>query len=636
MTERHREKMAAHISNPKSTKLKVAPVAWKMYLCIFIIGLTAVFIVGYGFYSGNRINTVDATLLQAAMKIKLEAATTNMVIEGLLGDGLVGDLEPVWQPLSSAFLNFQTIFRANKNPPQLLPFHPNLAEPALVGSIESTLSEFKQRGFERLTNKKNSFIDEEVDQKYRSTFNALMGLLGTLEDNLRQSMAKNLDHFRYSQKIMIGLCVLLIILAAIIFKRFENQRAMAFFFLKGVNDQLQKEIEQRISSENAVRASEERFRQLAENIMELFWLEDVREPGVIVYVSPTFDLWWNRTPEDVYRDKDLFWEIVHPEDRNRVITSYQGFIKGVEEFDAKFRIICQNKSLRWIHARGFPILDGEGRTFRVAGLAHDITEEKRHEARQEQLVKELMDFSYAVSHDFRAPLVNIKGFSQEIRAALELIKPAIDEAGEFLPAKSKKQAMAAMNEDMPESLDFIDASVVKMERLMHAILKLSRLGRRELDFEQLNVNAMLNDILKSFAYEINSRNIKVSLENLPETIADRVSMEQIFSNLLSNAIRCLKPGSVGEVKILGESRLDENAFHVYDNGCGIETSDQEKVFNMFERLGKSSDDGEGMGLAYVRALVRRHGGEVSCESECGVGSKFTFTISKKLGSAAIN
>jgi len=628
--------MVAHIANPKSTKLRVAPVSWKMHLCIFVVGLTAVGIVGYGFYSGNHINTVDAPLLQAAMKIKLEAATTNLVIEGLLGDGFVGDLEPVWQQLNTSFLNFQTIFRENEPHPPLLPFHAKPAEPGLVGTIESTLSEFKERGLERLTNKKISFIDEEVDQKYRSSFNGLMGLLTTLEDNLQQSMEKNLALFRYSQKIMIGLCVLLVILAAITFKRFENQRTMAFFFLKGVNDQLQKEIQQRIRSENAVRASEERFRQLAENIMDLFWLEDIREPGGIVYVSPTFDLWWNRTPEDVYRDKELFWEIVHPEDRNRVITSYQGFIKGMEEFDAKFRIICRDKSLRWIHARGFPIQDGEGRTFRVAGLAHDITEEKRHQARQEQLVKELKDFSYAVSHDFRPPLVNIKGFSQEIRAALELIKPAIDEDVKSLPTKSKNQATAAMNEDLPEALDFIDASVVQMERLIQAILKLSRLGRRELHLEQLDVNGMLKDILKSFAYEISSRNIKVFLENLPETMADRVSMEQIFSNLLSNAIKCLKPGSLGEIQILGESRLDENVFHVCDNGCGIETSDQEKVFNMFERLGKSSDDGEGMGLAYVRALVRRHGGEVFCQSECGVGSKFTFTISKKLASGAMH
>jgi len=628
--------MAAHISNHKSTKLKVAPVAWKMHLCIFIVGLSTVGIVGYGFYSGNHINTVDAPLLQAAMKIKLEATTTNLVIEGLLGDGFVGDLKPVWQPLNAAFLNFQTIFRKNQKNPALLPFHANHAEPALVGSIESTLSEFKERGFERLTNKKNSFIEEEVDQKYRSTFNALMGLLGTLEGNLRQSMAKNLALFRYSQAIMIGLCILLIILAAIIFKRYENQKKMAFFFLEGLNDQLQKEIEQRISSEKAVRASEERFRQLAENIMDLFWLEDVQEPGGIVYVSPTFEFWWNRTPEDVYRDRDLFWEIVHPEDRNRVIASYRDFIKGMEEFDAKFRIICRDKSLRWIHARGFPIRDGEGRTFRVAGLAHDITEEKRQETRQEQLVKEMKDFSYAVSHDFRAPLLNIKGFSEEIRAALELIKPAIDEAEEFLTKKGERKALVAVNEDLPEALDFINASVIQMERLIQSILKLSRLGRRELQLERLDVNAMLKNILKSFAYEISSRNIKVSLGNLPETIADRVSMEQIFSNLLSNSIKCLKPGSVGEIIILGESRLDENVFQVCDNGCGIETSDQEKVFNMFERLGKSSDDGEGMGLAYVRALVRRHGGEVFCESQCGVGSKFTFTISKKLASSAIH
>ena len=107
-------------------------------------------------------------------------------------------------------------------------------------------------------------------------------------------------------------------------------------------------------------------------------------------------------------------------------------------------------------------------------------------------------------------------------------------------------------------------------------------------------------------------------------------MEQIFSNLVSNAINYLDPGRAGVIEIGGEGRLDENVFFVRDNGRGIKKTNIEKVFNIFERLGADSIAGEGMGLAYVRALVRRHGGDVYCESEVGTGSIFTFSISKRI------
>ena len=107
-------------------------------------------------------------------------------------------------------------------------------------------------------------------------------------------------------------------------------------------------------------------------------------------------------------------------------------------------------------------------------------------------------------------------------------------------------------------------------------------------------------------------------------------MEQIFSNLVSNAINYLDPGRAGVIEIGGEGRLDENVFFVRDNGRGIKKTNIEKVFNIFERLGADSIAGEGMGLAYVRALVRRHGGDVFCESADGGGSKFTFSISKRI------
>jgi len=609
--------MQTSTGRSKPDRSKAAPVAWKMHVCILLFGLTVAGIVTYGLYSGIHLVGVDAPLLQAAMKTRLEVVTTNLVIEGLLGDGFVGDPQPAWQPLDAAFLEFQSAFRRNKKFSSLPVLHAPHPSPERMGEIASALSELKERAFERLTRKTSTFIDEDVDRRYRLAFDNLMSRLGTLENELQRTMDRNLVLFRYSQAGLLALCVLMLVLASVMFHRFERQRTGAFSALEEKNDEMQREIEQRLRSEEALRASEERFRQLAENIMDLFWLEDVSGPGNVIYISPTFDLWWGCAGGNVYADRDRLWDMVLPEERDHVTAAYRRFISGEGQFDVEFKTIRQDGSVRWIHARGYPIRDAGGRMFRIAGLAQDITGQKRQEALQKQLLAELKDFSYAVSHDFRAPLANVKGFSREIREELQHHGSAVDKSG-------------LQTEDLQESLGFIDASVGRMERLIAAILKLSRLGRRDLQFERLDVNALVAGTLKTFAFQIQTRGIRVSVDSLPETTADRVSLEQVFANLLSNAIKFLKPEGNGEIRIGGESRLDENVFYVADNGCGIAEADRERVFNMFERLGRNRDDGEGMGLAYVRTLVRRHGGEVFCEPESGAGTRFIFSISKNL------
>ena len=617
------------MTETKPNNKRFAAGVWKMHLLILTIGLVLIGIVGYGFYSGDRINTVDASLVRSAMKIKLEASTTNLVIEGLLSEGLAADFEPVWAPLDAAVRDFLAVVDESKKRRAVLPFRAASVDAAGIGSLKRKLSAFKEKAAERYANKRISLFDEEADKVYRNAFNDLIKDLDTLEDRLHRVMSGNLALFRYSQATMIVLCILLTVLAAILFQRFAGQRARAYGFLKAANERLENEIAERLRSANALQASEERFRQLAENIMDVFWLEDVGATNRIIYVSPTFELWWGRRPEEVYLDSRIFWQIVHSEDREGVIRSYREFTGGKGDFDAGFRIVRPGGSIRWLRARGFPIRGIDGRVYRVAGLAQDITHEKRHEERQQQLVKELKDFSNAVSHDLRAPLINLKGFSNEIKTSLEVIRPLIDDFLPTLDEKNKKKLIAAYYQDLPEAVDFIDASVSKMERLTHAILKLSRLGRRELMFEMLDMNEIVRNTLKSLGHQIKTQGIQLSVGDLPKTTADKVSMEQIFSNLMSNAVNYLDPKRAGEIEIGGENRLDETAFHVRDNGRGINPYDIEKIFNMFERLSDDSVTGEGMGLAYVRVLVRCHGGEVFCESEYGTGSIFTFTIPNK-------
>ncbi len=268
----------------------------------------------------------------------------------------------------------------------------------------------------------------------------------------------------------------------------------------------------------------------------------------------------------------------------------------------------------------------------ILAITRDITRRKqaeeqlRHYSRElAQSNEELKRFAYIVSHDLRAPLVNLKGFASELRSALAIVDAAVDP---LLPRIAA--ARAALREDIPEALNFIDTSVTRMDHFISALLKLSRLGRAELNLERVNMNELVQETLETLAHRIEQYQIKVTVGPLPEVIADRTSMEQIMTNILNNAVLYLDPVRPGEIEISGERTEESAMFRVHDNGRGIAPHDMDKVFAPFRRAGQPDVPGEGMGLAYVQTLVRRHAGAIRCDSELGAGTTFTFTISNHL------
>jgi signal transduction histidine kinase len=199
-----------------------------------------------------------------------------------------------------------------------------------------------------------------------------------------------------------------------------------------------------------------------------------------------------------------------------------------------------------------------------------------------------------------------------------------------LSDRQKRELSLAVEEDVPEALKFIDNSVARMDYLTSAILKLSRLGRRELYFEPINMNDLVNSSLQMLAHQIEQHQTILIVDSLPEVVADRMCMNQIIGNILANAVAYLDPERPGKIEISGQRTLQETIFNVRDNGRGIAAEDMPKVFEPFRRAGQQDVLGEGMGLAYVQTLVRRHGGQIWCESEKGVGTTFSFTIANAL------
>jgi PAS domain S-box-containing protein len=264
--------------------------------------------------------------------------------------------------------------------------------------------------------------------------------------------------------------------------------------------------------------------------------------------------------------------------------------------------------------------------------SHDRLEMRVAKRTQElrSINEDLKNFAYIVSHDLRSPLVNLKGFSAELGACLTEMQTLLAQFWTSFDAKTRLRIGSILKEDVPEALGFINTSVSRMDNMINAVLKLSRFGRREMSLQPVNVEELVNKILASFAHQIAQHQTRVIVGTLPEVIADPLALEQIFSNLLSNAIKYLTNDRKGVIQVGAESAEHETIFHVNDNGRGIAGEDLEKIFEIFRRAGKQDVQGEGMGLAFVKTLVRRHGGIISCNSELGVGSTFIFTISKHI------
>lgn len=252
--------------------------------------------------------------------------------------------------------------------------------------------------------------------------------------------------------------------------------------------------------------------------------------------------------------------------------------------------------------------------------------------------EEIQKFAYIVSHDLRSPLVNIMGFTSELeQLKSELFgnrgadASALGNGADPAPRTSNGSMSAAQLEgDFSEALGFIKASITKMDRLINAILTISREGNRKLQAERIDMNELFTGITASAAHQSQEAEVSVELGALPTIVSDRLALEQIFSNLVDNALKYLRDDEKGRVQVKGANHGGKVKIEVKDNGRGIAPRDQERVFELFRRAGAQDKPGEGMGLAHVRALVRRLGGSISVESTPGQGSTFSVTLPRAL------
>ena len=250
--------------------------------------------------------------------------------------------------------------------------------------------------------------------------------------------------------------------------------------------------------------------------------------------------------------------------------------------------------------------------------------------------EEIQRFAYIVSHDLRSPLVNIMGFTSELEQLRERIFARMAKHESELALEGAADAAgkpgglgetdAQLATEFDESLDFIKSSIGKMDRLIAAILTLTREGRREFKPERIDVRGLVDNIAKTVAHQAEAANATIRIAALPEVTSDRLALEQVFSNLLDNGLKYLRQGVPGDIRVTGRRKARYNVYEVTDNGRGIDQKDHQRIFDLFRRAGVQDRPGQGIGLAHVRALVRRLGGTLSVSSEPGEGSTFTVML----------
>lgn len=245
--------------------------------------------------------------------------------------------------------------------------------------------------------------------------------------------------------------------------------------------------------------------------------------------------------------------------------------------------------------------------------------------------EEIQRFAYIVSHDLRSPLVNVMGFTAELSAATQPLAALIDRAEVEAPHIVTEEARLAAREDLPEAIGFIRTSTAKMDRLINAILKLSREGRRVLAPEMIALDQLVEQITDSIRHVIDDRGVTVTIDRpMPVIVSDRIALEQILSNLIENATKYRHPSRPAEVHVSARETPGRVIVAVRDNGRGIDPRDHQRIFDLFRRSGQQDQPGEGIGLAHVRALAYRLGGTISVESRLGEGATFSLSLPPSL------
>ena len=386
------------------------------------------------------------------------------------------------------------------------------------------------------------------------------------------------------------------------------------------------DISARKGTEEALRASEEQFRQLAENIREVFFVS-MPDPIRVIYVSPAYDEILGRPRQDVYLHFDEWAKAIHPEDREAARCVFLQAMKG-QRTDNEYRIIRPDRSVRWIRSRKFPVLDAQGKFYRVVGIAEDITDRKIHESAL-QTAKEAAEaanrakseFLANMSHEIRTPMNGIIGMAELL---LE----------------------TGLTDEQTEYVWMLKTSADSLLTIINDILDFSKIeaGRLELDCITFDLRKSLSPLMKTAAVKAERKGLELLYcvhPGVPSVLlGDPTRLRQVIINLVENALKFTEKGEVVlEVEV---DSVDSDSvllhFRVRDTGIGIPADKLKSIFESFSQVDSSITrkyGGTGLGLTISSRLIHLMGGEIWVESELNQGSTFHFTARLKVSTESL-
>lgn len=375
-----------------------------------------------------------------------------------------------------------------------------------------------------------------------------------------------------------------------------------------------------------LRESEEKYRRFVENAADIIYRTDGE--GKFIYVNPaSLRIFGYREEEFVGKH---YLELFHPSFRNKARQFYATqFFNGQYSSYLEFPAITKDGKQFWLGQNVQPLIEND-QIIGFQAVARDITDRVHAEEamrRSEEEVrtlnaelerrviertlelenanKELEAFSYSVSHDLKAPLLTINGFTQFLSTHL----------GDKLDEESKRL------------LSIIRTNTQTMQHLISALLMLSKTNKKELDVATIDMTALAQETYNDISSPDVRQKITISIPSLPKVPGDKILLRQVWSNLLSNAMKFTLAKDEHTIVVGGYTERNKNIYFVKDSGVGFDMKNVEKLFGVFSRLHTNDEfEGTGIGLSIVRRVIHRHKGEVWAEGKLGEGATFYFSL----------
>ncbi len=397
--------------------------------------------------------------------------------------------------------------------------------------------------------------------------------------------------------------------------------------LQRINEQLHREITHRTEVERALRKSSREIYDLYNHAPCGYHSLD--RDGVFVQINDTELHWLGYTREEVI-GKLNYADLLTPQSRDVFRNHFPRFkVRGWDR-DIEFEMVRKDGSLLPVLLSATAVTDDNGEFIMSRSTSYDITERRKAEedirrlneqlerrvvertADLEAANKELEDFTYTVSHDLRAPLRAIDGFSRML-----------------LKAEGNN-----LTDDTQRKLNVIRNNVLRMGQLIDDLLAFSRLGRTAMSLAPVDMEGLVQETWNDLCTIDDGHQKELRIGALPQAFGDRTLVRQVLSNLLSNAVKYSHSKGRAVVEIGGEDNGGDTLYYVRDNGVGFDMCYYDKLFGVFQRLHSDEEfEGTGVGLAIVKRIVHRHGGTVWAEGKVNEGAVFYFTLPGKTGRA---